>query len=375
MSENVPFLDMKSPYMELKSEIDQAYFRVMESGWYILGEEVETFEREYAQYCGAQYCVGVGNGLEALHLILRGYEIGEGDEVIVPANTYIATWLAISYAGATPVPVEPDPRTYNLDPRNIEAAITSRTRAILPVHLYGQAADMDPILEIAAKHHLKVVEDAAQAQGACYHGKKSGNLGDAAGFSFYPGKNLGAYGDSGAVVSSDADLIDRVRVLRNYGSRVKYSNEIKGYNSRLDSLQAAFLRVRLKHLDEWNDRRRKIADFYLQSMQGLKNLILPWAPSKVDPIWHVFVVRHPERDALKAYLAEKGIGTLIHYPFPPHLSKAYSEMKFKAGDFPISEEIANTVLSIPMGPHLCEEDAGRVVEVIREFCNSGKRTK
>lgn len=366
MKPSIPFLDMKSPYIELKDELDTAYHRVMESGWYILGEEVDAFEKEFAAYCGTKYCVGVGNGLEALHLILRGYGIGENDEVIVPANTYIATWLAISYAGATPVPVEPDPKTYNLDPNRIEGAITARTKAILPVHLYGQPADMDPINAIAQKHGLFVIEDAAQAQGGKYKGKKTGSLGHAAGFSFYPGKNLGALGDAGAVVSSDENLINKVRLLRNYGSRVKYSNDIKGYNSRLDEMQAAFLRVKLKHLDEWNDRRKIIAAQYLQQLKSPK-LILPHQMDGAEAIWHIFPIRCDQRNALQANLAEKGIGTLIHYPFPPHLANAYAEMNFHEGSFPISEEIARTILSIPMGPHLDEESVNRISSIINAF--------
>ncbi len=255
----IPFLDVGAAYLELQNELDDAYHRVLTSGWYILGEEVEAFEREFAAYCGAKYCIGVGNGLEALHLILRAFQIGEGDEVIVPANTYIATWLAVTYAGATPVPVEPDPGTYNLDPDKIEAAITRRTKAILAVHLYGQTAEMDPINQVAHRYGLKVIEDAAQAQGANYKARKSGTLGNAAGFSFYPGKNLGAYGDAGAVVTNDEGVAERVKMLRNYGSKIKYYNELKGFNSRLDPLQAAFLRVKLKYLDEWNIRRARIS--------------------------------------------------------------------------------------------------------------------
>jgi len=363
----IPFLDLKIPYAELKEELDAAYRRVMESGWYILGKEVEAFEKEFAAYCGAKHCIGVGNGLEALHLILRGYGIGPGDEVVVPANTYIATWLAVSYAGATPVPVEPDERTYNIDPARIEEAITKRTRAIMPVHLYGQPADMDPIKEIAQKHGLKVIEDAAQAHGARYKGCIAGSLGDAAGFSFYPTKNLGAIGDGGAVVTNDDDLADKVRVLRNYGSRVKYENEVKGFNSRLDELQAAFLRVKLHHLDEWNERRRKLANVYLDQLAGIPDLVLPYVPEWAGPVWHQFIIRHPRRDALQAYLKESGIGTLIHYPIPPHLSGAYSDMGYKEGSFPITERIANTVLSLPMGLHV-EEDAIRsIAEAIRRF--------
>lgn len=363
----VPFLDLKAPYRELQSELDAAYSRVMESGWYILGEEVEAFEREFAAYCGVKNCVGVGNGLEALHLILRAYGIGAGDEVIVPANTYIATWLAVSYAGAMPVPVEPDERTYNLDPKLIEAAITPRTRAILPVHLYGQPADMDPIRSIAARHGLKVIEDAAQAHGATYKGRRAGSLSDAAGWSFYPGKNLGALGDAGAITTDDAELADRVRVLRNYGSRVKYYNEVKGYNSRLDPLQAAFLGVKLHHLEPWNQRRRSIAAVYEQALTHLNGFDLPFVPEGIDPSWHLFVIRHPRRDALQSHLTQAGIGTLIHYPVPPHLSDAYAEMGRKAGDFPITERLAQTVLSIPMGPHLQAEQMESVIDAIESF--------
>ena len=363
----VPFLDLKVPYLELKEEMDAAYRRIMESGWYILGKEVEAFEKEFAAYCGAKHCVGVGNGLEALYLILRGYDIGSGDEVIVPANTYIATWLAVSHTGATPVPVEPDERTYNLDPARIEAAITKRTRAIMPVHLYGQPADMDPISEIAQKHGFKVIEDAAQAHGACYKGRKVGSIGDAAGFSFYPTKNLGAIGDGGAVVTNDGELADRVRVLRNYGSRVKYENEVKGLNSRLDELQAAFLRVKLRHLDEWNSRRRKLAAVYLDQLSDIPDLVLPYVPEWAEPVWHQFIIRYPRRDALQAYLKEFGIGTLIHYPIPPHLSEAYSDMWCKQGSFPITEEIANTVLSLPIGLHLSSDDLLFIARKIKTY--------
>jgi len=363
----VPFLDLKAPYVELKDELDAAYRRVMESGWYILGKEVEAFEKEFAAYCGVKYCVGIGNGLEALHLILRGYGIGPGDEVIVPANTYIATWLAVSYAGATPVPVEPDERTYNIDPTRIEEAITKRTRAIMPVHLYGQPADMDPINEIAQEHGLKVIEDAAQAHGARYKGRIAGSLGDASGFSFYPTKNLGAIGDGGAVVTNDGDLADKVRVLRNYGSRVKYQNEVKGFNSRLDELQAAFLRVKLHHLDEWNDRRRKVAAAYLNKLSGIPDLVLPYVPEWADPVWHQFIIRHPQRDTLQAHLKESEIGTLIHYPIPPHLSEAYSEMGYSEGDFRITERIARTVVSLPMGLHLSNDELLFIVERVKAY--------
>ena len=358
----VPFLDFVGPYEELKAELDEAYFSFMRSAWYILGQEVEAFEREFADYCGAQHCVGVGNGLEALHLILRAYGIGDGDEVIVPSNTYIATWLAVSYAGATPVPVEPDPQTFNIDPARIEAAITARTKAIMPVHLYGQPADMDPIMVLARQHGLKVIEDNAQAQGARYKSRRTGSLGDAAGNSFYPGKNLGALGDAGAVTTNDATLADRVRSLRNYGSKKKYYNECKGYNSRLDELQAAFLRVKLKKLDDWNERRRAVAARYLAGFRGASGLTLPFVPAWAEPVWHLFVVRHPKRDALQQGLTEAGIGTLIHYPVPSHLSGAYADGKWAPGAFPVAEALANTVLSLPMGPHLRNAQAGMVVE-------------
>ena len=343
-------------------ELDAAYRRVMESGWYILGGEVEAFEHDFANYCGARHCIGVANGLEALHLILRGYGIGPTDEVIVPANTYIATWLAVSYAGATPVPVEPYESTYNIDPRRIEEAITPRTRAIMAVHLYGQTADVDPILDIARSHHLKVIEDAAQAHGAGYKGRRAGSLGDAAGFSFYPGKNLGAFGDAGAVATDDSELADRVRVLRNYGSRLKYSNEVKGFNSRLDELQAAFLRIKLRKLDEWNERRRDIAKCDVRELEGVRGITLPFVPEWAEPVWHLFVVRHSDRDRLQARLSKAGIGTLIHYPVPPHLSEAYAEAEIYRGSLPITEELARTVLSIPIGPHLSGSDAKKVVE-------------
>lgn len=368
MNRQIPFLNMKSPYRELKQELDSAYQRVMESGWYILGQEVMAFEQEFANYCQVKECVGVGNGLEALHLILRAYGIGAGDEVIVPSNTYIATWLAVSYTGATPVPVEPDPSTYNMDAARVEAAITPKTRAILPVHLYGQPADMTPLMLLAEKYNLKVVEDAAQAQGARYKGRLCGSLGHASGFSFYPGKNLGAQGDAGAVVSSDAELVDRVRVLRNYGSRIKYFNEVKGFNSRLDEMESAFLRAKLPHLDEWNNRRRKIAALYLEGLADLPELGLPLVPAWAEPNWHIFPVLHTRREDLQKFLKSRGIDTLIHYPVPPHLSGAYAELGYKQGDFPLAEKIAERELSLPMGPHLEIEDAAAVVEAVRAYC-------
>ena len=360
----VPFLDFVRPYDELKIELDEAYFRFMRSAWYVLGREVEVFEQDFASYCEAKHCVGVANGLDALHLILRAYEIGPGDEVIVPSNTYIATWLAVSYAGATPVPVEPDARTANIDPAKIESAITRRSRAIIPVHLYGQPADMDPILEIARKHGLKVVEDNAQAQGARYKGRRTGSLGDAAGNSFYPGKNLGAFGDAGAVTTNDAALADRVRALRNYGSKKKYYNDFKGFNSRLDELQAAFLTVKLKKLDDWNSHRETAATRYQAELSHCPDLTLPFVPEWAKPVWHLFVVRHPRRDELQELLNRSEIGTLIHYPVPPHLSNAYNDGKWQKGRFPMAENLAGTVLSLPMGPHLSNTEVKHVINAV-----------
>jgi dTDP-4-amino-4,6-dideoxygalactose transaminase len=358
--QKIPFLDLKESYLELKTELDDAFQRVMNSGWYIQGDELRTFEYEFADYCNVKYCIGVGNGLDALHLILRAMDIGAGDEVVVPSNTFIATWLAVSYAGAIPVPVEPDETTYNIDPTRIEAAITEKTKAIMPVHLYGQPADMDPIMEIASRYRLKVIEDAAQAHGARYKGKRTGGLGNAAGFSFYPGKNLGAFGDGGAVTTNDFMIAERVRQLRNYGSQIKYSHDIKGFNSRLDELQAAFLRVKLQHLDEWNGRRRKIADQYLEELPAYDYLTLPQVPSWAEPVWHIFVVRTSKRDRLQKHLADCGIQTLIHYPIPPHRQGAYQEFAYLS--LPVSEMIHKEVLSLPMGPAM---DANHVQCVCR----------
>lgn len=369
MTCNIPFLDLKAAYLELKDELDSAYHRVMESGWFILGPEVEAFEREFAAYCGAKHCIGVGNGLDALHLILRAMDIGPGDEVIVPAHTFIATWLAVTYAGATPVPVDIDEKTYNLDPALIEAAITEKTRAIIPVHLYGQPADMDPIIECAAKYGLRVIEDAAQAHGANYKGKRVGSLGDAAGFSFYPGKNLGAMGDGGAVVINNGELAEKIRVLHNYGSQIKYHNEVKGFNSRLDELQAALLRVKLTKLDEWNDHRRAIARLYLDKLAEMQDLALPFVPAWAEPVWHLFVVRHPRRDEVQKRLIEAGIGTLIHYPIPPPFSLTYRDMGYQANAFPLAEKLCAEVLSLPIGPHLSKEQWSYLAGQLGTICN------
>jgi len=363
----IQFLDLKTPYIELKNELDGAYKRVMESGWYILGKECEAFEKEFADYCGTKYCIGVGNGLDALHLILRAYGIVEGDEVIVPANTYIATWLAVSYAGAKPIPVEPDEKTYNINPILIEQAITKKTKAIIAVHLYGQPADMDFINVLAKKYNLKVIEDAAQAHGAKYKSRRAGSLGDAAGFSFYPGKNLGAIGDGGAVTTNDSVLAEKVKVLRNYGSKIKYYNEVKGFNSRLDELQAALLRVKLSKLDEWNKRRSAVANKYLESLQNSNGIILPYVPEWTEPSWHLFAVRYAKRDELQSYLFKNGIDTLIHYPIPPHLSEAFADTGYKIGDFPITEQIAKSVLSLPIGPHISDIDISEIRTKINSY--------
>lgn len=363
----IPFLDMKAPYQELKAEMDAAWFRVMDSGWYILGAELQAFEREFADDCGCRHALGVANGLDALHLALRGYGIGAGDEVLVPSNTFIASWLAVSQAGAVPVPVEPDPVTMTLDPARLEAAITSRTKAVMPVHLYGLPCDMDPILAVARKHGLKVVEDAAQSHGALYRGRPCGGLGDAAGTSFYPGKNLGCLGDGGAVTTNDANLAEQVAMLRNYGSRVKYHHDLPGVNSRLDELQAALLRVKRRRLAEWNGRRRRLAALYLKGLAGVPGLTLPVVPDYAEPVWHLFVVRHPWRDELQKHLTAQGIGTLVHYPVPPHLAGAYRELQIREGSLPVAEELARTVLSLPMGPHLSADQANRVVDAVRSF--------
>ena len=360
----IPFLDLKAGYLELQPEIDAAIKRVLNSGWYILGSEVEAFEAEFASYCEANYCVGVANGLDALHLSLLALGVKPGDEVIVPSNTYIATWLAVSQCGAIPVPVEPDPLTYNVDPTRIEAAITDRTKVILPVHLYGQPADMDPILAIAKKHDLRVLEDGAQAHGARYKDKRIGAHGDIVAWSFYPGKNLGAYGDGGAITTNDAELADRINVLRNYGSRVKYVNDVLGFNSRLDPLQAAALRVKLKVLDEWNERRSNIAECYSDELKNI-GLLLPLVPEWAKPVWHLYVVQHPQRDNLQKQLGEGDIGTLIHYPIPPHLQAAYAKLGFGKGDLPIAERIHQNVLSLPIGPHLTNNHLKSAIEATK----------
>lgn len=362
----IPFLDMNRVNGQFRGDLADAFDRVIDSGCFIMGSELECFEQEFAKYCGVKYCIGVGNGLDALHLILRAYGVGIGDEVIVPANTFIATWLAVTHCGAKPVPVEPLNHTFNIDTQKIEQAITPRTKAIIAVHLYGQPADMDEINQIGAKFGIRVIEDAAQAHGALYKGIRVGALGDAAGFSFYPGKNLGALGDGGGITTNDENLANKLKELRNYGSRVKYSHDLIGFNSRLDELQAAFLRVKLKNADHCNELRRAIAEKYTEKLRTL-DLKLPFVPSWANPVWHLFVIRSKQRDLLMKSLENKGIGTMVHYPTPPHLQQAYSGLGFKSGDFPISESIHNEVFSLPLYPNLTDAEIDAICDVLILF--------
>lgn len=366
----VPFLDVGAATRELQGEIAQALTRATNSGWYILGPEVKAFEAQWATWCESAHAVGVANGLDAIVLALKAVGVGPGDEVIVPSNTYIATWLAVSMVGATPVPVEPDERTHNLDPSKIEAALTPKTKALLPVHLYGQPAVLGPMLELAKKRGLKVIDDAAQAHGARWQGKRIGGLTDATAWSFYPGKNLGALGDAGAVTTNDAAIAERLRVLRNYGSRVKYVNDEQGVNSRLDELHAAVLSVKVPHLDAWNARRTKIAQRYQAELQGLP-LVLPEVAPGAESAWHLYVVRSSARDRLQALLKERGVETLIHYPIPPHEQQAYAAFKGRA--LPLASKLAKEVLSLPMGPHLADAQVTQVIAAVREAAVSAAR--
>ncbi|RYE41859.1 MAG: DegT/DnrJ/EryC1/StrS family aminotransferase [Hyphomicrobiales bacterium] len=364
MTRAIPFLDLRSLHAEVREELNAAYERVMDSGCFIMGPEVLAFEAEFAQYCGVKHCLGVGNGLDAIKLILQAYGIGPGDEVIVPSNTFIATWLAVTQCGATVVPVEPNPATHNIDVAQIKGAITSRTKAIIPVHLYGQAADMDPIMSIAAEHALVVVEDAAQAQGARYKGRPVGSLGHAAATSFYPGKNLGAMGDGGAVLTSDTALADKVSQLRNYGSKRKYVHDVQGANTRLDEMQAAFLRVKLSQLDRWNAQRRDVANWYSDRLAS-SSVICPSNAVECEPVWHLYVIRSAHRDQLQNFLADQGIATVIHYPVPPHRQACYSGMS--GVSLPKAEQLASEVLSLPMSPLMTEEDVTVVADAILHF--------
>jgi dTDP-4-amino-4,6-dideoxygalactose transaminase len=362
---NIPFYDLGAAQRTALADIQVALQRVASSGWYILGPELENFEREFANYCGSAHCVGVSNGLDALHLILRAYGIGNGDEVIVPSNTYIATWLAVTQAGATPVPVEPDEATHCIDPARIEAAVTSRTKAIIAVHLYGHTVDMAPIRNVVERCNLRLIEDAAQAHGARYRSQPAGTLGDAAAFSFFPTKNLGALGDAGGITTNDSALAEELRLLRNYGSRRKYYNDKQGYNARLDEIQAAVLSAKLPHLDRWNEERRTFADIYLDRLAGIDGLILPEIAPDVEHVWHQFVVRSAHRDDLQRALADAGIGTMIHYPVPPHRSRAYSGADWPA--LPLADKLALEILSLPIGNDQTPETVRVVADVIEDY--------
>ena len=361
----IPVLDLGAAYREIQPAIDAAVARVLASGYYIGGAEVSAFEAAYARYCGAAHCVGVGNGLDALYLTLRAMEVGRGDEVIVASNGFIATLLAISMTGATPVPVEPDRETHNLDAAKVEAALTARTRVLLPTHLYGQPADLERLLDFARRHGLKLVEDGAQAHGASYRDRRIGGHGDAVTWSFYPSKNLGAMGDAGAVTTNDPALAARIRMLGNYGSSKRYVNDARGVNSRLDPLQAAILGAKLGHLDAWNERRREIAAYYTHELAD-SGLTLPFVPDWAKPVWHQYVVECDDRDGLAARLDQAGIATLVHYPIPPHLQQAYAGMRLPAGSFPIAERLADRVLSLPIGPHLSVDQQDKLVRAVRE---------
>ncbi|WP_415397867.1 DegT/DnrJ/EryC1/StrS family aminotransferase [Sulfurimonas sp. CS5] len=364
----IPFLDLKSINAQYRTELIEACTRVIDSGWYIQGNECKEFEKEFAKYCGTEYAIGVANGLDALILILRAYKelgvIKDGDEVIVPSNTYIASILAISENNLVPVLVEPDINTYLIDPSKIEKKITLKTKVILPVHLYGQTCNMDEINDIAKKYNLKVIEDSAQSHGAYFKGKKTGNLGDASGFSFYPGKNLGALGDAGAVTTSDGELANAIKALGNYGSNKKYENLYKGVNSRLDEIQAAMLRVKIKHLDEETNRRKEIAIYYLENIKN-ENIILPTVRTNDNHVWHLFIIRTKQRDELQKYLLDNGIQTLIHYPLAPHKQEAYKEWKNESYD--ISEQIHDEVLSLPISGVQSFENTIKIVKAVNEF--------
>jgi dTDP-3-amino-3,4,6-trideoxy-alpha-D-glucose transaminase len=364
MTKTIPFIDLRAAHEELGAELDAAVSRVVESGWYLLGPELESFEREFAEYCGTRHCVGVASGLSALELALEAAGIGPGDEVIVPAYTWVATWIAVTKTGARPVPVDVEEATYNIDPRRVSGAVTPRTAAVMPVHLRGQPADMDAIQKIATKHGLFILEDAAQAHGAAHRGRRVGGLGAAAGFSFYPTKNLGALGDGGAVTTNDDALADRLRLLRNYGTRGRYEIETTGINSRLAEIQAAILRTKLPRLDGWNAERAALAQTYSQALGGYPALALPEVPVWADPVWHLFVLGHPDRDRCVAALGQRGITARVHYPVLPHVSGAYRDHDWRPGSFPVAERLASRTLSLPMYPQLSRESCIYVGEVV-----------
>lgn len=363
----VPFLDLESQHKVIKAEIVQAFESVYNSNWFVMGQRVIAFEQEYAHFNKIDYAIGVSNGLDALFLALKALDIGVGDEVILPSNTYIASVLAVSYVGATPVFVEPDKFTYNINPKLIEKAISSKTKAIMPVHLYGQACEMDKIMTIAKHHNLKVIEDNAQAQGAMFKGKFTGSWGDVNGTSFYPTKNLGALGDAGAVTTNDKNLAEKIQAFRNYGSKVKYHNEMIGHNMRLDEMQAAFLSVKLKYLKGWTVQRQEIAAWYNELLQSVGEIILPHVHKDATHSYHIYAIRSVARESLEKFLNDNGVETKIHYPIPPHLQQAYSHLGFKKGDFPIAEELANTSLSLPIWPGMTKENCVQVANVIKKF--------
>ena len=364
---NIPFLSFNKINNDVKQELTPAFESFIDSCYYVLGEKVKVFEKEYAAFNNTAFCAGLANGLDALIIALKTLNIGEGDEVIVPSNTYIASWLAVSYVGATPIPVEPNEYTYNINPPEIEAKITSRTKAIMPVQLYGQCCEMEAIMQIAKKHNLYVVEDNAQSQGATYNGKITGSFGDINGTSFYPGKNLGAYGDAGAITTNNEELYARANTIRNYGSAKKYYNDEKGINSRLDELQASLLSIKLKHLNNWNTERNNIANLFNERLQNAGDVLLPKLAEGATSVYHLYVIRTDKRDELQQHLSKNGVGTLIHYPLPPHLQKAYSDLNYRIGDFPIAEKIANTCISLPIYPGLTVDQVDIICSQIKSF--------
>lgn len=359
----VPFLNLQASYNAIQEELENEVLRSLRSGRYIGGPDVEEFEKEFAAFCGTSACVGLSNGLDALHLALKALEIGPGDEVLVPSNTFIATWLAVTWVGATPVPVEPDQKSFAINPARLEDAITPKTKAIIPVHLYGHPADMEPVLSVAKRHGLYVIEDAAQAHGAQYRGTPVGGIGDIAAWSFYPGKNLGACGDAGAITTNNVILAEKIDVLRNYGSRERYVNEVPGFNCRLDPVQAAILRTKLRVLGAWNSRRAVIARRYSEALSKLP-VQLPQVDDWAKPVWHLYCIRYSRRDKLRQQLALQGVETLVHYPIPPHLQSAYRHLGYNRGAFPIAENMADTLISLPIGPELTDDQVSHVIDAL-----------
>lgn len=371
----IPFVAFDGQNATIRREVLEAFERVFNSKWYILGNELIAFESAYANFNEVKHCIGISNGLDALHIALKAVGIKEGDEVIVPSNTFIASWLAISHAGATVIPAEPDPVTYNMSAASLEAIISPKTRAIMPVHLYGQACEMDPIMEIARRYDLLVVEDNAQAQGATFNGKLTGSFGSINATSFYPTKNLGALGDAGALTTQDESLAETAKLLRNYGSKVKYEHEVIGFNRRMDEVQAAILSVKLKYLQDWISERQRIAHLYTELLSGIEDLILPQTAPGAEHVYHLYVVRTSRRDALMAYMEAKGISTAIHYPIPPHMQKAYSSLGFEEGDFPVAEQLARTSLSLPLYTGITDQQVIHIADTLRHFYEKGTNSK